>query len=334
MPDESSADALLDGLFALDTPQGPDSIAKAPKATEAPKDAARPVDPRPDATAAPSPSAIPDAPRAPEAKSPAPPSPEAKSPAPPSAEAKPPAPPSAEAKSPDAKPPAPPSPETKPPAPKATSPAPEAKAPAAVAREAAGSAAEADLAASMHAAPAGTTKPRPAHRPESPPATPPSSPKGGFVITYGIVAVALLVLGGLVYAKRAAVAELMLDTPSTSAPFVPSDPFPPHEAPIVLPPTADARAVATSPSVTTDATAPAPSLARDAGPTDAGPKSAIVDTSSAAAGHRIFVDGKVVGETPQRVEVPCGKRTIQLGKGAPVRTLDLACGKTTTVGDK
>lgn len=290
VPDESSADALFDGLFSLDAPQGPDSGAMAAKRPEP-----EPEDDR-KAHAAPAPAPAPKAPETPDAPQPA----RAPDPKP---EAEPRAgPPKAPASPPKAKPAAP----------------------------------DADLVASLHAAPASTTKPRPAPRPSPAPPSPPPRPTpiGGFAITYGIVAVALLALGGLVYAKRAAVAEIMLDHPKEPVPFVPSDPFPPHEAPIVLPPTADALAVAPTPSGTADAAAAQTNGPRDAGPTDAGPHGAILDTSPAAPGHRIFVDGKIVGETPQRVLVPCGKRTIQLGKGAPVRTLDLACGKTTPLGDK
>ncbi|MBK8218316.1 MAG: protein kinase [Myxococcales bacterium] len=288
VPDETSADTLLDSLFSLDAPHGPDSAATPPKAPE--------VD-------APSPAKAVAAPPSPKSPSP---------------------------------PPAAPLPTPTRDEPRVTEASPRATAPLASAPRSGKpevDAADADLVASLHAAPASTSKPRPTHRPVSPPAAAPRT-TGGFAVTYGIVAVALLALSGLVYAKRAAVAEIMLDHPTEPVPFVPSDPFPPHEAPIVLPPTADARAAAPSPSATTDPPAPSGPVPRDTGPTDAGPRDAILDTSPATPGHRIFVDGKVVGETPQRVVVPCGKRTIQLGKGAPVRTLDLACGKTTPLGDK
>ncbi|MFO0641747.1 MAG: protein kinase [Polyangiaceae bacterium] len=296
VPDETSADALLDGLFSLDAPQGPDSVATAAKTPE--------------------PSSASDT-RAPEADRPAEPEPAPPAPSPPPEPPPPPDEPRATAEPTTAKP------KTEPRARPASPPEAPSKS----------SEADADLVASLHAAPGAATKAPASPRPNAAP-SPSPRPSGGFAVTYGIVALALLALGGLVYAKRAAVAEIMLDTPKEPVPFVPSDPFPPHEAPIVLPPTADAHASTASPSSTADAAAAQTNVPRDAGPTDAGPRDAILDTSPAAPGHRIFVDGKVVGETPQRVVLPCGKRTIQLGKGAPVRTLDLACGKTTPLGDK
>lgn len=305
VPDETSADALLDGLFSLDVPQGPDSVASAEK----PPEPARASDTR-----------------APEADHTAEPEPDRPAPSPPPPEA---TPTPDEPRATEATDPAAAKPKTEPRAaePRAR-PASPPKAPST------SSEADADLVASLHAAPGAATKAPASPRPNAATPSPPPRPTGGFAVTYGIVAVALLALGGLVYAKRAAVAEIMLDHPKEPVPFVPSDPFPPHEAPIVLPPTADAHASAPSTASTADATAAESNVPRDAGPTDAGPKSTILDTSPAAPGHRIFVDGKVVGETPQRVVVPCGKRTIQLGKGAPVRTLDLPCGKTTPLGDK
>ena len=48
----------------------------------------------------------------------------------------------------------------------------------------------------------------------------------------------------------------------------------------------------------------------------------------------ILVEGVLIGETPMRVEVPCGTRAIQIGNDNPVRTLDLPCGKVYSVHEK
>ncbi|MFO0642211.1 MAG: serine/threonine-protein kinase [Polyangiaceae bacterium] len=48
----------------------------------------------------------------------------------------------------------------------------------------------------------------------------------------------------------------------------------------------------------------------------------------------ILVEGVLIGETPLRVEVPCGTRAIQIGNDNPVRTLDLPCGKVFSVHEK
>lgn len=47
----------------------------------------------------------------------------------------------------------------------------------------------------------------------------------------------------------------------------------------------------------------------------------------------VIVEGVLIGETPLRVEIPCGTRAIQVGEN-PVRTLDLPCGKVFPVHEK
>lgn len=45
-----------------------------------------------------------------------------------------------------------------------------------------------------------------------------------------------------------------------------------------------------------------------------------------AAGHRVFVDGSVVGEGAGTYTVPCGVRRVRIGSAGVERELDLACG--------
>ena len=43
-------------------------------------------------------------------------------------------------------------------------------------------------------------------------------------------------------------------------------------------------------------------------------------------GHRIFVDGRVVGSGPEPVTVKCGRHSIKIGSAGKARTKDLPCG--------
>ena len=52
----------------------------------------------------------------------------------------------------------------------------------------------------------------------------------------------------------------------------------------------------------------------------------LLKTTGASPGHRVYVDGRVVVETPGEARVPCGSRTVQLGSAGKPRTLDLPCG--------
>jgi hypothetical protein len=51
-----------------------------------------------------------------------------------------------------------------------------------------------------------------------------------------------------------------------------------------------------------------------------------VTPPAAAAGHRIFVDGKVVGNGTDTVRVKCGSHTIKIGSSGTPQTIDVPCG--------
>ncbi|GAC1542096.1 MAG: hypothetical protein NVS3B10_06560 [Polyangiales bacterium] len=53
--------------------------------------------------------------------------------------------------------------------------------------------------------------------------------------------------------------------------------------------------------------------------------------ASIGAGHRVFVDGRVVGEGPGPLEVPCGRHAVKVGSGGKTQSLDLPCGGETTL---
>jgi serine/threonine-protein kinase len=53
----------------------------------------------------------------------------------------------------------------------------------------------------------------------------------------------------------------------------------------------------------------------------------LLETANAPPGHRIFVDGRTMGQTPQSVPVKCGKASVKIGSAGHLRVLDIPCGK-------
>jgi hypothetical protein len=51
-----------------------------------------------------------------------------------------------------------------------------------------------------------------------------------------------------------------------------------------------------------------------------------ISAAGSPSGHRIFVDGRVAGETPGTIRVPCGPRAVKIGSGGKVQTVDVPCG--------
>jgi serine/threonine protein kinase len=49
-------------------------------------------------------------------------------------------------------------------------------------------------------------------------------------------------------------------------------------------------------------------------------------TSRSAAGHRVFVDGKLVGQGTASFRVACGRHTVKVGSSGPPQSLDVPCG--------
>jgi hypothetical protein len=63
--------------------------------------------------------------------------------------------------------------------------------------------------------------------------------------------------------------------------------------------------------------------ARPAIPPDMG----LVITASAPPGHRIYVDERVVGQTPRSVLVTCGMAFVKIGSAGRTRALEVPCGQ-------
>lgn len=194
--------------------------------------------------------------------------------------------------------------------------------------------------------------------PSSPPARPSQAPPAKSGAAGKIVAVLLVAVlsagGGVAYVQRARIAAALGKDPAPTATTPPpppsSDPsavavgfdaaVPPSDAavsavvdapPDAAPPAKDAAADA---APTRDATAPGPGEPDASSGKTAKANTTLLNTSQAAPGHRIFVDGRAIAETPASVEVGCGKHQVQLGSAGTVRTIDLPCGQELSIGDR
>lgn len=93
-----------------------------------------------------------------------------------------------------------------------------------------------------------------------------------------------------------------------------------------------ASASASAPSALVDpgaprADAPSPSGEPSAS-APAGRGACRLELPPSSAGRRVFVDGRVVGEGPGALVVPCGARTVQIGSKGTPRAMVLPCGGT------
>ena len=86
-------------------------------------------------------------------------------------------------------------------------------------------------------------------------------------------------------------------------------------------PSASAPAPASSPASTATGTAPPPGYGE-------------VRSPASSAGHRIFVDEKVVGTAPDPVRVRCGTHSIRIGSRGVPRTVDVPCGGAVSITEK
>jgi serine/threonine-protein kinase len=57
----------------------------------------------------------------------------------------------------------------------------------------------------------------------------------------------------------------------------------------------------------------------------------LLNTANAPPGHRIFVDRRTVGQTPQTVLVKCGQASVKIGSAGHPRALEIPCGKEISV---
>lgn len=182
---------------------------------------------------------------------------------------------------------------------------------------------------------------------------PPVSKRGG---RGGLYAGAVMLLGVLVVAF-AMFGLRMRGSPATATPSTPplpsavstetssslaskgnpaSKPVPSDVAgeAIGAPPSQASRAFTPSPSATASPVAPSPS---SAAPQSSQPKSVSPDIEANegvvlmpkwATQRRVYVDGKLFGNGPARLTLPCGTREIKIGSSGKPRSLDVPCGNT------
>jgi serine/threonine-protein kinase len=61
-------------------------------------------------------------------------------------------------------------------------------------------------------------------------------------------------------------------------------------------------------------------------PTDVSGGMGIIRTTGAPASHRVFIDERVVGQTPDPISIRCGPHTIRIGSSGQRRTIEVPCG--------
>lgn len=70
-------------------------------------------------------------------------------------------------------------------------------------------------------------------------------------------------------------------------------------------------------------------VAATAAPT---PTSGTLVTSPESAGHRVYVDGKLIGDAPQRLELSCGEHAVRVGSKGSLQKVSVPCGEEIVVG--
>ena len=56
-----------------------------------------------------------------------------------------------------------------------------------------------------------------------------------------------------------------------------------------------------------------------------------IQPPDSAAGHRIFLDGRVVGEGTAPIRVPCGQHSVRVGSAGRLQNVDVPCGQSVAV---
>lgn len=69
-----------------------------------------------------------------------------------------------------------------------------------------------------------------------------------------------------------------------------------------------------------------PSATASAEPANSGAQSGELSTEGAAAGRRVFVDDRVMGQTPASFTVPCGVHKVQVGSAGQPQSVTVPCG--------
>jgi hypothetical protein len=99
---------------------------------------------------------------------------------------------------------------------------------------------------------------------------------------------------------------------------------------LVLQHVARNRSVAPPTTATPTTTTPLPEPAADPAPSpqpEIPSGMGLLKTVGAPPGHRIFVDGRAVGQTPRSVLVKCGPVRVKIGSAGHSRDLEVPCGE-------
>jgi hypothetical protein len=180
---------------------------------------------------------------------------------------------------------------------------------------------------------------------EAPPSTsPPPTAKKRSGAAFALVLILLFVaigagLAGTVgYARwrKAQAPPSSAGIVATPAPKTSAIP-PPIASASVPAPTAPASAVSAAPPAgsapppptSTTAAPPATSVSTPSSDVPAG--MGILRTTGAVPGRRIFVDERVVGQTPDSATIKCGVHQVRVGSAGKVQTVDVPCGGEITV---
>jgi hypothetical protein len=96
-------------------------------------------------------------------------------------------------------------------------------------------------------------------------------------------------------------------------------------------PSASIAASASASAVPSASTATSASISPPAPNATIAADTTALSTTAGGVGHRVFVDGRVVGEGPGPLQVPCGSHEVKVGSLGTPKTLDLPCGAAITI---
>ncbi len=99
-------------------------------------------------------------------------------------------------------------------------------------------------------------------------------------------------------------------------------------APVSAAPTTTSAPAASAPPAAPDVAAPVPTEAPSA---EVPPDQGQLVFPPSAAGHRIFVDGRVVGDGAQPATVRCGPHDVKIGSAGTPQRVDVPCGGSVTM---
>jgi hypothetical protein len=142
---------------------------------------------------------------------------------------------------------------------------------------------------------------------------------------------------GFAIAGALAIAAALASRHRSSIPSEPSAPVASVSA--APPPVATSEAASATPqaqpraAVEVDAAVAAPDASTAPAvlaPLVPGPNQGVVKTRY-NSGHRLFIDGVVVGQTPAQVLVTCGTHVVKVGSGGQDQSIDVPCGGTVAV---